>query len=265
VRAAFAREVIADAPAQIAAAADELIDWIAEREHRLVQDINEYLARRRQGAASALGSPGEGGDEHVIGGIGASFDFNRRAVLQRVTTAVDRAVRSYDRDEETRQLAGSLQGAVVASAAAGVGAVGLGVGVAVLVGTAAADITGITAAVVLGGLGLGVLPLQRARAKRQFDAKTRELSEKLATTLREQFERELEAGAQRLREALAPYTRFVRLERERVAQAQAALDRISAEAEALRQRIESGTSASKQEVLPAENLTPPAGLAEAAV
>lgn len=265
VRAAFAREVIADAPAQIAAAADELIDWIAEGEHRLVQDINEYLARRRQGAASALGSPGEGGDEHVIGGIGASFDFNRRAVLQRVTTAVDRAVRSYDRDEETRQLAGSLQGAVVASAAAGVGAVGLGVGVAVLVGTAAADITGITAAVVLGGLGLGVLPLQRARAKRQFDAKTRELSEKLATTLREQFERELEAGGQRLREALAPYTRFVRLERERVAQAQAALDRISAEAEALRQRIDSGASASKQEVLPAANLTPPAGLAEAAV
>jgi hypothetical protein len=126
---------------------------------------------------------------------------------------------------------------VVATAAAGVGAVGLGVGVAVLVGTAAADLTGITAAIVLFGLGLGVLPLQRRRAKTQLDERTRELGEKLTTTLREQFERELEAGAQRLREALAPYTRFVRIERERVEAARAELARIQDEAEALRRQI----------------------------
>ncbi|HEX6799726.1 MAG TPA: dynamin family protein [Ktedonobacterales bacterium] len=237
VRAEFEREVIADAPDRIAEAADDLIDWIAEQEHRLWQSVHEYLARRRQASASALGAPGAGDDEHVVGGIGAGFEFNRRAVLKRVATAVDGAVRTYDRDEETRQLAGSLQGAVLATAAAGVGAIGLGVGVAVLVGTAAADLTGITAAIVLGGLGLGVLPLQRRRAKAQLDARTRELGDTLSTTLREQFERELEAGAQRLREALAPYTRFVRIERERVEAARAELARIEDEAEALRRRI----------------------------
>jgi small GTP-binding protein len=238
IRAEFERQVIADVPAQIDAAVSDLIDWLVEHEHRLFQNVNEYLARRRQGAASALGVPGEGGDEHVIGGIGAAFDFNRRTVLQRVATAADRAVRSYDRDEETRLLASSLQGAVATTAIAEVGAVGLGVGVAVAIGTAAADITGITAAVVIAALGLGVLPLQRHRAKAQFDERTRQLGDKLTSTLREQFDRELEAGMRKLTEALAPYTRFVRIEQERVGETRAALERLQGEAEELRLRIQ---------------------------
>ena len=52
------------------------------------------------------------------------------------------------------------------------------------------------------------------------------------------FNRELEAGEQRLREALAPYTRFVRVERERVVAIRGALERLQLESEALRQRIE---------------------------
>ncbi|HST88138.1 MAG TPA: hypothetical protein VLJ14_07150, partial [Ktedonobacterales bacterium] len=171
-------------------------------------------------------------------GIGAGFDFNRRSVLQRVATASERAVRAYDREEEASQLASSLRGAVVATAGAGAVAVGLGVGTAIVIGTAAADITGITAAVVIATLGLGLLPLQRHRAKTQFDERTRKLSDQLTTTLREQFERELEAAAQRLREALAPYTRFVRIERERVTETRATLDRLAGETDALRQRIE---------------------------
>jgi small GTP-binding protein len=251
VRAEFEREVIADAPAQIEAAVNDLIDWMVEQEHRLFQHVNEYLARRRQGAASVLGAPGTGGEEHVIGGIGASFDFNRRSILQRVAAAADRAVRSYDRETETRKLAASLQGAVAQTAIAGAGAVGLGVGVAIIVGTAAADFTGITAAVVLAGLGLGILPYRRRRAKAQFDERARDLGEQLAATLREQFERELEVGSERLRETLAPYTRFVRIERERVAQTRATLDRIQAEADALRQRIEGHAPAPAPAQIPA--------------
>jgi small GTP-binding protein len=238
VRAEFERQVVGETPAEIEAAVRDLIDWMVEREHRLWQSVNDYLARRRQSSASALGAPGGGDEEHVIGGIGAGFDFNRRSVLQRVATASERAVRSYDREEEASQLASSLRGAVVATAGAGAVAVGLGVGTAIVIGTAAADITGITAAVVIATLGLGLLPLQRHRAKTQFDERTRKLSDQLTKTLREQFERELEAASQRLREALAPYTRFVRIERERVAETRATLDRLAGDTDALRQRIE---------------------------
>jgi hypothetical protein len=161
-------------------------------------------------------------------------------VLQRVATAAERAVNSYDRDEEAQQLAASLQSAVATSALVEVGAIGLGVGLAVLVGTAAADFTGITAALVIGGLGFGILPYRRHRAKVKFDERTSELNDKLTSTLRDQFERELEAGSQRMHEALAPYTRFVRVERERVTAISEQLTRIHEQTDSLRQRIESG-------------------------
>lgn len=238
VRAEFERQVVGDAPAEIEAAVRDLIDWMVEREHRLWQSVNDYLGRRRQSSASALGVPGGADEDHVIGAVGAGFDFSRRSVLQRVATASERAVRSYDRDEDASQLAGTLRGAVVATAGAGAVAVGLGLGTAVAIGTAAADITGITAALVIAGLGLGLLPLQRHRAKTHFDARSGKLKDQLTSTLRDQFERELEAASQRLREALAPYTRFVRVERERVATTHAALDRLATETDALRQRIE---------------------------
>ena len=154
--------------------------------------------------------------------------------------AANRALNSYDREAESRALAGSLQGAVAQTAVAGASAVGLGVGLAVLVGTAAADFTGILAGVLLLGLGLGILPYRRRRAKAQFDARTRALGETLSNTLRDQFKRELEASTQRLHEALAPYTRFVRIESERVGEVRATLERLREETSALRRRVESG-------------------------
>lgn len=236
VRTQFEREVIANAPAQIESAISDLTDWMADSEHRLFQQVNDYVGRRRQ--RSALGMAGTEGDERVIGSVGFAFDLNRRAVLQRVAVAAESAMRTYDREAEAQRLAGSLRGAVAQTAAAGVGAVGLGVGVTVLIGTAAADFTGILMALVLASLGLGVLPYRRRRAKAQFDTHANQLAERLTTTLQEQFDRELEAGAERLREALAPYIRFVRVERERVATIRATLAEIQAQTETLRQRIE---------------------------
>jgi small GTP-binding protein len=246
----FERQVIADAPAEIQSAVDGLIDWMVEQEHKLWQNVNEYLSRRRQTAASVLGAPGAGDDAHVIGGIGVSFDYSRREVLQRVAGAAKRALSSYDREEEARALAGSLQGAVAQTAVAGVSAVGLGVGLAVLVGTAAADFTGILAGALLLGLGLGILPYRRRRAKAQFDDRTRELSEALSNTLRDQFKREMEAATQRLHEALAPYTRFVRIESERVGEVRATLERLRTETSALRRRVETGHPAKQTPAAP---------------
>jgi small GTP-binding protein len=257
----FERQVIADAPAEIQTAVDSLIDWMVEQEHKLWQNVNEYLSRRRQNAASVLGTPGTGDDAHVIGGIGVSFDYSRREVLQRVAGAANRAMSSYDREEEARALAGSLQGAVAQTAMAGAGAVGLGVGLAVLVGTAAADFTGIAAGLLLAGLGLGILPYRRRRAKSQFDDRTRELSEALSTTLRDQFKRELEAASQRLHEALAPYTRFVRIESERVGEVRATLERLREETSALRRKVES-TRPELVAPRPAIAIAPPAETAE---
>jgi hypothetical protein len=154
----------------------------------------------------------------------------------------NKAVHTYDRSAEAAELASTLQGAVTQTAVAGAGAVGLGVGIAVLIGTTAADITGITAGLALAGLGLAVIPYHRSRAKAQFDARTRELSETLTTTLREQFNREIASGKQRLQGSLAPYTRFVRIESERVAQVKDSLERLHEQIRELRRRIDGGES-----------------------
>ncbi|HET8906198.1 MAG TPA: dynamin family protein, partial [Ktedonobacterales bacterium] len=259
----FEQKVIADAPAEIQAAVDGLIDWMVEQEHKLWQNVNDYLSRRRQNAASVLGTPGAGDDAHVIGGVGVSFDYSRREVLQRVAGAANRAMSSYDREEEARTLAGSLQGAVAQTAVAGASAIGLGVGLAVLVGTAAADFTGIAAGILLAGLGLGILPYRRRRAKAQFDDRTRALSETLSNTLRDQFTRELEASSQRLHEALAPYTRFVRIESERVGEVRTTLSRLREETSALRRRVETTKPGQvAQSVQPARAATLPPTPAE---
>lgn len=237
VQDAFERDVIGDAPAQVESAVDELIDWLVEQEQRRWQGVNDFLARRRQAGGSALGVPGGQDEALLVGGIGTSFDYNRRAVLGRVAQATTRTLKSYDREAEAAELSAGLQAAVTQTAVAGVGAVGLGVGIAVAIGTAAADVTGIAAGVVLASLGLGILPLRRRRAKSQFAAQAEALRERLASTLREQFRKELSGGEERLRDALAPYTRFVRIERERVDETITALDQIQHDLEAIQRRI----------------------------
>jgi small GTP-binding protein len=238
VRAAFISDVVGDAPARIETAVEDLIDWLVEQEHRRWQDVHDYLARRRGAGSSLLGASGSG-EDLVVGGIGTSFDYNRRSVLRRVAQAADRTVNTYDHAAEAQALSTSLRGAVAQTAAAGAGAVGLGVGIAVIIGTAAADVTGVALGLALATVGLGILPLRRRRAKAQFAARMEALRERLAATLREQFEKEVQGGEERLREALAPYTRFVRVERERVTKTTAALEQLGAELETLRRSIES--------------------------
>lgn len=84
-----------------------------------------------------------------------------------------------------------------------------------LVGSAAADVTGLFAASVLAGVGLWMLPRKRRQAKSQFRKRSEELRGRLLTALRDEFQRELERSIQRIRDALAPYARLIRGERER--------------------------------------------------
>jgi hypothetical protein len=57
----------------------------------------------------------------------------------------------------------------------------------------------------------------------------------------EQFETELARSLATLREAIAPYTRFVRAEHEKVSALHAQLESISARAATLRHRVEQRT------------------------
>jgi hypothetical protein len=75
-----------------------------------------------------------------------------------------------------------------------------------------------------------VISKYHSRAKKRFDARTRELSQTTTQTQREQRKREIASGKQRLKESLAPNTRFVRIESEREAQVNETLESQRADA-----------------------------------
>jgi hypothetical protein len=98
--------------------------------------------------------------------------------------------------------------------------------VTMVASTAAVDATGILAAGALSAIGLLVLPARRAGAKTELRAKVEEMRTRLLTALVLKFDEERGRSLQRLQEAVAPYTRFVRSERERLDGADADLRRI---------------------------------------
>ena len=223
----FKREVVADTEDLIDERIDELIDWMVDRNLKQWRAIVEYVERRRQARY----------DERLIGEVGDSFEYNRGQLLQSVGKNATNVVQRYDRERESEQLAASIQGAVAQTAALEVGAVGIGAVVVALATTRFLDATGLIAAAIIAGYGLFVLPNRRRKARREFREKTDSLRERLGEVLRRQFDAELGRSIERMRDAIAPYTRFVRTEHARMTAASSALSEVDAEIDALKAEI----------------------------
>jgi hypothetical protein len=132
----------------------------------------------------------------------------------------------------------------------------------VLVGTTAADITGVLAAVTLGGLGLFIIPAKKRRAQAAFHARLDELRDKLRASMTKQFETELTRALAHLRDAIAPYTRFVRSEHEKVEAIHETLGALQDRARGLRAEIEAlGGGQPSSSSLAATSSPPPEGAA----
>ncbi|MDQ2715460.1 MAG: dynamin family protein [Chloroflexota bacterium] len=230
VRNEFEHDVVGDSAQHIDVAVQGLIDWLVEHEHRLWQDIMEYLDRRRQVSVRR--------DEEMIGSVGKQFDYNRRTLLQSVARSAQNAVNTYDREAEAEALSRDLRASVTQTVIAGASGIGLGAAVVAFATTAAADVSGILAGMLILGLGLYIIPARRNRAKEEFNIKMQELRERLHTAMNEQFQRELSAAISRVGDALAPYTRFVRSEQAKTTAAQAQVNRLDSEVLSLKNDIE---------------------------
>jgi small GTP-binding protein len=223
----FEREVVADTEGLINERVDGLIDWMVDRNLKQWRAIVEYVNRRRQAEY----------DEHLIGEVGDNFEYNRGQILQSVGKIATAVVRDYDRERESEQIAHSIQESVAKTAATGAGAVGLGTVVVLLATTRFLDATGIIAAGIIAGLGLFILPNRRRRAREEFREKTDALRKKLGEVVRRQFDAELNRSVERMREAIAPYTRFVRTEHARMTEARSAVTELTTEVDALKDEI----------------------------
>jgi hypothetical protein len=226
LKADFERKVIADAPERIEKKVDEIIDWMVGAELKQWQTVSRHLERRKSHHP-----------DKMLGDLGG-FDYNRSQLLDTVGRAAQDTIRSYDQRAEAARMAEGVQTAVAGTALMEVGALGLGTLFTLLATSQVADVTGMLAAGTLAVLGLFVLPVKRRRAKRELSNKILALREQLMGALTEQFDREVERSGQRIQEAVSPYTRFVRAERQRITEMQETLEESIGNIERLKEMIE---------------------------
>jgi len=226
LQARFTAEVVADAPQRVEAKVESLIDWLVETDLQQWQSVVNHVNRRA--AAHA---------DRMVGEVGGRFEADRAHLLATVGRAAADGLASFDRTAEARRMAEDVQKAVTGTALAGVGAVGLGATVALVASSTAADVTGLLAAGLLFSVGLFILPHRRRKAKTDLTAKIETLRNEIMTALRAQFETEAGRSRTRLDATIAPYTRFVRTENDRLESEKRELEDLAQKVTALQARV----------------------------
>jgi small GTP-binding protein len=227
VQQGFEQQVVADAPQQIERKVGELVDWMVDADLRQWQAVTNHLAeRRRQYRERIVGTEG-----------GAQFHYDRTRLLDSVGREAQTVVDSFDRRREAQELADGARNAVAAAAAVGAGALGLGTIVTVAATTAAADVTGLVLASVLAAVGFFILPAKRQQGKEAMRRKIGDVRARLSTALREQFQSEIKKSGDRIRDGIAPYSRFVRAEGDKLKVVEQELREIGNQLAGLRVRV----------------------------
>jgi hypothetical protein len=224
----FERQVVSNGPQRIEEKVTALIDWMVELDLRQWQAITEHLSIRRRELR-----------ERIIGDAGpGSFQYDRERLIDEVGREARRVVESYDKSQESKTIAEHARMAVTTSAALGAGALGLGALVTVLATTAVADVTGVIMASVIAAIGLFIIPAKRRQGKKKLTERIAGVRTQLIQTLRGQFGKEINHSIERIQEAIAPYTRFIRAEQGKIIEMGGKFKGLKLEIERLKAKLE---------------------------
>jgi small GTP-binding protein len=222
----FRQEVLDGLPPAIDKRVEGVVDAAVAGEARLWPEVVERLKRRRA-------AHGDGAGPEV-----RAQPVNRARPLETLQRECRRALDGWDADGEGRRLAGAARWAAAATLLAPL--LGLAAAAATLAGTqtTGATLAGIVAAALLVAAGLLPMPALLRREKARLAEGVEALRQRLATALRAGFERELQAGQRRLKDASAPFGGLVRAEAERVRALSAEIEGRRRDLAALRSRVE---------------------------
>ena len=227
VRSDFERDVLTEMPKQIEEQVQRLIDWLVQKDLHEWQQVMGYLQRRQ---AQHI--------DHLVGESYGPQETRRRELIDTVGQTVQTIVETYDHQKEASELASSVELAVAQTAVLEAGAVGLGAIVTFAVLSSAVDITGTLAAGTMAILGFFVIPFKRKQAKENFKEKMTTLRTKLLDALTTQFTNESVNAIDRMKNGVAPYTRYITSERERIEKTETTLGELKQKLSALRARSE---------------------------
>ncbi len=231
LKAEFTRDVIQDMPALVERQVMDIVDWMVASDLRQWQGVMTRIESRRMAHA-----------ERLTGAVDSRFEYDRARLLETVGRAAERTLGDYDHARESDAMAESVRMAVAGTALAEVGALGLGAAVTALATTTFADVTGILAAGAIAVIGLFVIPVRRAQAKSTMRARIETMRRELVASLTAQFDREVDRSVSRIQDAVLPYTRFVRAERQRLDAARGELTAIGDQLGGLQRRVEQRTA-----------------------
>ena len=198
----FERRVIGETPYEIERQVSALVDWMVDAEYRQWQTITAQIQERAHHHVQPIHKQG--------------FEAKRQELLRSIGQRAQEVVATYDKDAEVQALVEDIQKALTQTALVEAGAVGLGAILVALLHGVLLDLTGFLGAGLLAAAGLYLLPAKREKARKTLSQRIEELRARLREELTQAFERELEQSLTRMRTALAPYTRFVRVEEERL-------------------------------------------------
>ncbi|NWF79416.1 MAG: dynamin family protein [Chloroflexi bacterium] len=226
-RGLFEAEVVGDVDQQIDQKVGAIVDWMVEKNLRLQQSVDEYIKRRASQHS-----------EKLIGNVGGSFEYNRRALLDSVGRAATDVMASYDKQAASAELADEVRSSIAATAITEVGAVGLGAIVVALAHAVWLDFTGILAATALALGGFALLPAKKRQARKALRARVDTLQRQLREGVEQQFQREVDRAIGQIRERNAPFTRFVRAQRGQLSELQQRFAELDTALGRLRKEIE---------------------------
>jgi len=226
VAGAFRQEVMAGLPTAIDKRVEGVVDGVVGGEARLWPEVVERLKRRRAVHGERMGPEVK---VHPV---------NRARPLEALQRECRRGVDGYDAVREGRRLAGAARWAALATLLLPVAGLAVAAATVARTGTASGAVTGIVVAAGLVAAGLAPLPALLRREKARLEESVEALRQRLTTALRAGFERELQAGQRRVKDAVAPFGGLVRAEGERVRALSADIEGRRRDLSALRTRIE---------------------------
>jgi hypothetical protein len=91
---------------------------------------------------------------------------------------------------------------------------------------------------VIATIGFFVIPTKRRQGKTKLMEKIAGVRTQLIETLRGQFEKEINRSIERIQEAIVPYTRFVRAEREKMLEIEKKCKHLKLEMDRLKEQLE---------------------------